>query len=156
VLRFMTMGLALLTVQATAQTGAGSAVDIRQLQCDATPAPAAANAALSSAMPQASTESADPGKDFQAAILSDTTINGPARANAAAGGTSANDGGSSATGSSAGAEQTPSGSAGGVNRDASNPAGTIANRCGNTLNVNDGDKSKDLKILQVSPDDSHD
>ncbi len=148
-LRFLAIGLALLAVEAQAQNKTtndktANAVDIRQLQCDAVSA--------SSAPPLVVSDSSSESKDFQAAILSDTTINGPARASAAAAGTSADDDSASSTASSG---QTPSGGTGGVSRDQNRPAATIAGRCGHTLTVDDGDKSKDVKILQVSPRDAH-
>jgi len=144
-LRFLAIGLALLAVEAQAQDDTtngktANAIDIRQLQCDAVSA--------SSAPPLVTSDNSSESKDFQAAILSDTTINGPARANAAAAGTSANDDSASSTLSTG---QTPSSGTGGVSRDQSRPAGPIAGRCGRNLNVDDGDKSKDVKILQVSP-----
>ncbi len=143
-LRFIAIGLVLLAVEAQAQDKPANAVDIRQLQCDAVSA--------SAAPPLVSSDNSSESQDFQAAILSDTTINGPARANAAAAGTSANDDSASSTLS---AGQTASSGTGGVSHDQSRPAGTIAGHCGRTLTVDDGDKSKDVKILQVSPQDAH-
>ncbi len=143
-LRFIAIGLALLAVEAQAQNNTANAVDIRQLQCDAVSA--------SSAPPLVTSDSSSQSKDFQAAILSDTTINGPARANAEATGAPADDDSASSTLSTG---QTASSGTGGVSHDQSRPAGTIAGHCGRTLTVDDGDKSKDVKILQVSPQDAH-
>ncbi len=140
-LRFIAIGLALLAIEAQAQDKTANAVEIRQLQCDAVSA--------SSAPPLVASDSSSESKDFQAAILTDTTINGPARANAAAG-TSADDDSESSTLSTG---QTPSSGTGGAGRDQSRPAGTTAGHCEHTLTVDDGDKSKDVKILQVSPQD---
>ena len=156
-LRFIAVGLALFAVEASARAGPASTLDIRQLQCDAVAAPAATSLVASSDASQATSESSDQSKDFQAAILSDATINGPARANAAASDRSAAADGDPGPG--ADTDQTPADGVGGVSHDEKGAGGAsvapASNRCTNTLNIDAGDKSKDVKILQVSPADNH-
>jgi len=144
VFRIAIVGVALLG----AQDRAGSAVDIRQLNCNAVATGAAAFSGASSTSADGggtADSQAGESRDHQDAILSDPTINGPARVKAVAG--DAPQGQSATADGEAASVEGPA--PGGT------PAGAVGGRCDTILNPGAGAKSRDVKILQVSPADVH-